>query len=228
VSKNPIIIVHLRRPNNRSDPRSDPFWEFGNFGVTGCHGNNLMAIRNADKLKGVRLAFAQGGKEGTRLVYLTPKVRIEEHPRFLEAKWSTREMPFRYCDAPILVSNNVDSDFPRLEKSIIGRRETIEGQFSSCFRSRTTPVPEEIAEELDRVYTQKREQAETSKSPAIACSYEQALPLLPLKFDRDRRARSRTYKQKLKEARRSKPRDGCAGPSRTGSPPRGAGRPRPC
>jgi hypothetical protein len=59
----PVVLVLLRRPN-RSNPRemrSDPFWEFGSFGCTGCHTTNLMNIRRADELAGVRFGFAQGG-----------------------------------------------------------------------------------------------------------------------------------------------------------------------
>ena len=35
----PVFIVHLRRPkkNDPEEMRSDPFWEFGSFGCTGCH-----------------------------------------------------------------------------------------------------------------------------------------------------------------------------------------------
>ena len=37
-----VILVHLRRPRSRSDKRDDPFWEFGSFGITGCHARNLL------------------------------------------------------------------------------------------------------------------------------------------------------------------------------------------
>lgn len=38
-----IFIVHLRQPSNNADEkRSDPFWEFGSFGLTGCHCKNLL------------------------------------------------------------------------------------------------------------------------------------------------------------------------------------------
>src|ERR1022692_741575 len=83
-----VIIVHLRRPGSRNDKRSDPFWEFGSFGITGCHERNLLSLRNAEKLDGVRLAFAQGGPKGTRLVHLTPPVKIIPHQHYIEAQWS--------------------------------------------------------------------------------------------------------------------------------------------
>ena len=77
-----VHIVLLRRPKSaKEDPResrSDPFWEFGSFGCTGCHGGNILHPRNADEIAGGRLAFAQGGDNGFRLVYLTPAVTV--HP----------------------------------------------------------------------------------------------------------------------------------------------------
>jgi hypothetical protein len=101
-----VIIVHLRRPKSKAeDPkemRSDPFWEFGSFGLTGCHDKNLMHPKNAAELNGVRFAFVQGGTKGTRLVHLTPPVKIVKHNKRIEARWSPAEMPFRYDIAPIL------------------------------------------------------------------------------------------------------------------------------
>ena len=41
-----VFFVHLRRPN-RSDPdeqRDDPFYEFGSFGCTGCHGRTSCTL----------------------------------------------------------------------------------------------------------------------------------------------------------------------------------------
>jgi hypothetical protein len=218
-----VIIVHLRRPTSNSDEkRSDPFWEFGSFGITGCHSSNLMNRKNVGKLNGVRFAFAQGGNKGTRLVYLTPPVKIVDHGDVIEATWSP-QWPFRYVDAPILVSNREVSKFPKLETSVLkgGVRSTKEGQFSSCFRSRTTCLPDEIAKEVISVYTQQRNRANIS---AIARSYEEALPWLPPQLDRDR---SRTYDQKIEIARKSKSRSGCGVSART-SPhnPRRAARSR--
>ena len=47
-----VVIVCLRQPikDNPDEKRSDPFWEFGSFGCTGCHSTNLMNPRNANKL----------------------------------------------------------------------------------------------------------------------------------------------------------------------------------
>ena len=37
-----VILVLLRQPSSAvTERRDDPFWEFGSFGCTGCHGRNL-------------------------------------------------------------------------------------------------------------------------------------------------------------------------------------------
>src|SRR5688500_10149371 len=104
-----VYVIHLRRPNSaRKDPnerRTDPFWEFGSFGCTGCHSNNLFNPRHAAELEGARLAFAQGGRQGFRLVFLTPPITIKNWEDRCEARWVPAEMPFRYEHAPVLVAN---------------------------------------------------------------------------------------------------------------------------
>ena len=94
-----VFFVHLRRPN-RSDPdeqRDDPFYEFGSFGCTGCHGTNLLHPRRAEKLNSVRLAFVQGGDLGSRLVLVTPAItEVKKWKNHCEAKWTPALMPFKY------------------------------------------------------------------------------------------------------------------------------------
>jgi hypothetical protein len=53
----------LRRPR-KNDRRTDPFWELGSFGCSGCHGKNLLHPKNCQISNGDRLAFVQGGKGG--------------------------------------------------------------------------------------------------------------------------------------------------------------------
>jgi hypothetical protein len=201
-----VIIVHLRRPRSRTENpeemRSDPFWEFGSFGITRCHDKNLMHRRNAKEVNGVRFAFAQGGKQGTRLVHLTPPVKIVEHLGCIEATWSPHAMPFRYSDAPILARNGHESHFPQLKSCLkadmkAGGRPTLEGQFSSNFRSRATCLEASLAEELIHVYTELRKMASRSE---IATCYMDALPWSPPHPDNDR---DRTYEKWLSEARGS-------------------------
>jgi len=181
-----VIIVHLRRPRttNPKESRSDPFWEFGSFGITGCHNRNLMNPRNAHKLEGVRLAFAQGGNQGTRLVYLTAPVKIDRHRSCIEARWSPAQMPFRYDSAPILVSNKAKSHFPKLAAGLKAvMRSTLEGKFASKYRSAATYLGDGVANELVKIHAEKRRGAPASE---IARSYVDALPCIPPLPDGDR------------------------------------------
>lgn len=193
-----VIVVHLRRPRSVADEmRSDPFWEFGSFGITGCHSKNLMHPRNAEFLQGARFAFAQGGRTGMRLVYLTPHIRIISHRARIEAIWTPAEMPFCYSEAPKLANNQGEGDFQHLEATLKhGKRKTVEGQFSSQFRSRATPLENALAEELIRTYSTMRAAAEPG---AIATCYADALPWSPPLIDRER---ERTYASLLSNVRR--------------------------
>jgi hypothetical protein len=42
-----VIIVMLRQPrlDDPNEMRTDPLWEFGSFGCTGCHRKSLMTRR---------------------------------------------------------------------------------------------------------------------------------------------------------------------------------------
>jgi hypothetical protein len=196
-----VVIVHLRRPRT-DDPRTDPFWEFGSFGLTGCHDTNLLSIRNANGLAGKRLAFAQGGKCGTRLVLLTPPVEIRAHSHKFEVKWnqSTAGMPFRYDRAPILVQNDPKagyrSTFPKTaERYTLGKRPP-EGQFASYFRSRTTSLEQIFSEEIIRIYEHLRKKANPTED--IAIRYSDALPTAPNTPESNRGS---SYKKHLREAK---------------------------
>ena len=107
-----VFLVLLGWPRS-NDPRSDPFYEFGSFGCTSCHCNNLFHPDCASELKGARLAFAQGGAGGFRLVYLTPPVEIRKlppkSPNRCEAKWKPTEWPFRYTEALAQLCATTDS-----------------------------------------------------------------------------------------------------------------------
>jgi hypothetical protein len=110
-----VVVVVLRPPRGKSaDPnemRTDPLWEFGSFGCTGCHRRNLMNPSKLAELNGARLAFAQNGPLGFKLIHLTPPVRILHHGSFGEASWSPAKMPLSYASAPTLVSNLGFSEF---------------------------------------------------------------------------------------------------------------------
>lgn len=183
-----VIVVHLRQPK-RSDPgesRSDPFYEFGSFGCTKCHSRNLMHPRRAHELDGARFAFAQGGPLGFRLVHLSPPARVVEHRDRCELVWTPAESPFRYDAAPVLVNADGESDFPALVRMLRGVfRETWPGRFSSAFRSRRTPLPAIVADEVVRVFDRKRAKATPE---ALAASYVDALPYPPNRPDDAREA----------------------------------------
>jgi len=201
MSEAPVFLVVLRRPksatSNPDEMRSDPFWEFGSFGITGCHARNLMNPKRIKQLAGARLAFAQGGPQGTRLVFLTPPIRIASHAKCTEALWTPHKMPFRYLEAPTLARNPGTSDFSLLKKLLSGgKRTTMEGQFASQFRSRTKRLDDALAKQLICVYSEMRGEASRS---AIATQYADALPKLPPCPDTDRLF---SYSSRLEAANR--------------------------
>lgn len=192
-----VVVVHLRQPNRR-DPderRSDPFWEFGSFGCTRCHIKNLMNPKLIDELQGVRLAFAQGGPDGHRLVHLTPPVKVVHHKDRCELRWNPVNMPFRYKFAPVLAGRDGTSAFPFLRKMLTRvDRTTLPAKFSSCFRSRRRPLREELSLEVIHVFETAKS---TATSAMIAARYEDALPFAPNRVDRKRR---KTYQLLLRDA----------------------------
>jgi hypothetical protein len=47
-NKHKVVVVLLRQPRKDiSEMRTDPFWEFGSFGLTGCHQRNLLHPKKA-------------------------------------------------------------------------------------------------------------------------------------------------------------------------------------
>ncbi len=186
-----IIIVMLRQPDesNPEEARTDPLFEFGSFGLTGCHRRNLLASTRAT---GARLAFAQPGPKEVRLVMLTSPVTIVRHATVREATWAPPEMPLKFGDAPVLVDNDGNSDVPLLRATLQdGQRSTWVSQFASDFRSRTTPLDRDIAEELVSVWDQR------VANKARARFYWEALAVRPPVQDRDR---ERTWADLLRSA----------------------------
>ncbi len=176
-----IFIVMLRCPR-KDDPRTDPFWEFGSFGCTGCHGKNLLHPKNCQIRNGDRLAFVQGGQLGARLLLVTPPVERIDHvggsPKCrVELRWASAKKPFRYKRAPSLFESPAPGKtglFPRLAEFLDHTdRTTIDAKFASRFRARTRPLESAIADELESGFTAKVKKAE--KSDFIA-RYEEALP----------------------------------------------------
>ncbi len=215
MGKMKVFLVHLRRPvsasRNPNEQRDDPFYEFGSFGCTGCHSSNLLHPRHVDELEGSRLGFVQGGKSGSKLVYLTPPIHITVWGNRCEARWAPAEMPFKYAHAPVLVCNDGRSDFPLIEKLAASTANpTLEAGLCSRLRSRAKALEPELGKQVMAVYRKKR--ARTAPS-AIAVTYEETLPYPPPKIDRNRKATYDRYVEMLvgktrgaKKCKASKPR----------------------
>jgi hypothetical protein len=142
---------------------------------------------NPDKvhlLRDARLAFAQGGDQGFKLVYLSPPVEVVDHGNVAEVKWLPVTMPFKNAQAPLLINNDGESDFPLL-KSFIDHtnRPSWESKFASRFRSRRAPVQIDVANEMVEVFEQL---SESGQPDVFASTYVEALPYPPPNIDRDR------------------------------------------
>src|SRR3989338_4776413 len=208
-----LFIVMLRRPR-KNDRRPDPFWEFGSFGCTGCHGKNLLHPKNCQIRNGDRLAFVQGGQLGHRLLLVTPPVERFDHPGGgskgrVELRWDSDKKPFRYDHAVSLFeSPSLDRAglFPLLADSLARtNRSTIEAKFASRFRARSSPLEPELANEAVSGFSAVVKGAE--ESSFITC-YEEALPWCdcPSTFGE----RQCDYKQRLRELKKpsvSRPRN---------------------
>jgi hypothetical protein len=190
MAKDPhVFIVLLRRPKP-GKPRDDPFWESGSFGCTGCHNDNLLSVGSTTLRNGDRLAFAQGGDRGTRLVLLTPPITIVRHVEGLEVTWDPSVRPFKYTTAPILVRNGGTSDFPAIPPYVAAcKRPTAESRFASKFRGRTQALEPGLATELTTVSDRLRSRA---GADSFAMTYTETMPWFLAVPDLDR---ARTYGQ---------------------------------
>jgi hypothetical protein len=195
-NKHKVVVVLLRQPRKDiSEMRTDPFWEFGSFGLTGCHQRNLLHPKKAHELNGMRLAFVQGGDAGFKLVYLTPPVAARPLADRTEVTWSNATMPFTYESAPVVVSPDGTTDMPLLLdifKSV--NRNGWMGKFASKFRTRREVLPDRVAAQVTAVFD--RASAASTKA-SRARIYTDALPFNPPKTDFNRRV---TYDRLLAAA----------------------------
>ena len=154
---NDYFFVFLRRPKSLDDGRDDPFWEFGSFGTTGCHGHNLLHPNRSSPGIGDQLVFLQGGTHEVRVVGITPplierkKLMIGKQTPIIELRWDKTYQPLRYDKAPVLINNRGKTDFPVIGGDIRrqpGNRSTLCGAVASRFRSRGTALPEKWKVEL--------------------------------------------------------------------------------
>jgi hypothetical protein len=172
-----LFIVCLREPGRKTDYREDPYWEAGSFGCTGCHSRNLFNPTGQHLHDGAQLAFAQGGSDGTKLLFVTPGIKVHSLRDFVEAKWQPARMPFKYADAPLLIDGSGRTDFP-LFKAFISTSKSRHWRhkFSSKFRSRAKRLDTTIAAELVTTYDQLRS---TAPNSAFATTYLEAIPIWP-------------------------------------------------
>jgi hypothetical protein len=195
-----VIIVVLRRPK-MSDPkemRTDPLWEFGSFGCTGCHTTNLLNPCKSVELDGVRLAFAQGGRDGFKLVHLTPPIKIIPHGKIVEAKWSSKFKPLKYKKAPLLINQKGKTDFSLLKHFIRSTNwHSWVAKFSSKFRSCRKPLDIKIANQIIKVFNK----TVSGNRDIFVSKYVDTLDKIPPKVDKNRR---RTYFELIKRAESDK------------------------
>ncbi len=197
-----LFIMMLRRPR-KNDPRTDPFWESGSFGCTGCHGKNLLHPKNCQIRNGDRLAFVQGGQLGARLLLVTPPVKRFDHaggsPKGrVELRWDSGLKPFRYDCAPSLFESPAPGRaglFPRLTDSLAHtNRSTIDAKLASRFRARTSPLEPELARELESGFSAAVKRAKESD---FIARYDDALPWCDCPSSASDRRRD--YRQRLRE-----------------------------
>lgn len=144
-----LYFVFLRRPVGLDDRRDDPFWEFGSFGRTGCHRNNLMHPVRTPLCNGDRLAFLQGGRGEIRMTGLTPPIKMMPTAEGIEARWDKNFRPFQFVDAPLLIDNSGNTDFRGIRAELDGtRRSTYCGAAASRFRSRKRHIDDPLASEI--------------------------------------------------------------------------------
>jgi hypothetical protein len=173
-----LFIVFLRRPR-KDDGRTDPYWEFGSFGCTGCHGKNLLNPEREHVKTGDRLAFVQGGDQGCKLLLITPPVQRVQHANArMELRWNRAAQPFRYNSkcAPVLAHPGVaETDLVELGKMMnAADRTTAQAKLASCFRSRCQAIDPKPAAELTVLFDKARQTAKPSQD--FIQSYTDALP----------------------------------------------------
>jgi hypothetical protein len=140
-----------------------------------------MNPRKIDMLDGARLAFAQGGPDGFKLVLLTNPIKTISHDKFAEVRWSAENKPLKYYQAPLLIKKN---GFPTLRNYIASaNRSSWEAKFASKFRSRRKPLDPNIAEEIIQVFDL---QVVSGDPDLFISTYVDALPYPPSKIDCDR------------------------------------------
>lgn len=214
----PVFIVCLREPGSETDYREDPYWEVGSFGCTGCHSRNLLNPTGQHVANGARFAFAQGGPVGTKLLFVTPEIKLRSFGELTEATWHPPEMPFKYLEAPLLIDSDGKTQFPQFKKFIrTSKAKPWRHKFSSKFRSRARRLDTLVATEIITVYERFRRKAARQD---FAETYLDAIPAWPQwetwsKNHRPWLPAQRKAAYRLKRQQIAPARTGCGGPSST-------------
>jgi len=176
-----LFVVYLRKPCRKTDSRDDPYWEFGSFGITGCHSN---LTKNAELGVGEvgtddRLAFIQGGRYGCKLILVTPAVSRKRYGKTgVELCWSKVSIPFCYDSkhAPMLAGPEMpEVNLPELGKLVNKTNcTTAMGKLASCLRSSCKPLDKIVADELIKIFEEAKKKG--SESSDFIKEYYDALP----------------------------------------------------
>lgn len=127
--KNKLFFILLRQPYSSDDPRKDPKYKEGSFGITGCHSDNIMRAGNINK--GDRLAFLQGGKDKKtnsttiKIAFITPPINGVGtiHNNFVvewQSNWTNREnRPLKFEYQANLLEKPETDKFTEKEKELL-------------------------------------------------------------------------------------------------------------
>lgn len=151
-----VYAAFLRRPRSLADERCDPFWEFGAFGLSGCHRTNLL---HPDGLlsDGARVVFLQGGKHEIRVVGLTPPIKVIKRSDGVHIRWDRTYRPVPFEDAPLLIDNQLRTDFNEILSFVRDvNRKTPCGKVASKFRARASPLDKALAQQIINVFDGKK------------------------------------------------------------------------
>lgn len=162
-----VFCAWLRWPRNNRDKRSDPKYETGSFGSTGCHSSNLLSnkgFRNGRIQKGDRLIFVQGSK----IVFITPELtRVDKDEKdhvvvHWDSDWKCKQKrPLRIEHAMELDLLHAQMVYPKIVDFI---------KISSHLRSYSQPV-ENSDKLLSDYYSLVKEKQERLKDDIFVDRY---------------------------------------------------------
>ena len=171
---------------------------------------NLMNSKEIKELDGVRLAFAQGGPDGFKLILLTPPVKSEKYRNCCELKWEPDGAKFfKYKNAPLLIDNKKiherpASDFPAFMKMLQTppvERGTWAQEFSSKFRSKRKQLPNAVALDIIKKYSAF---VKSSPKEHFTSDYTETMHEKPPIPDNNRKETYQNFIRKAKTAKTCK------------------------